>query len=70
MISERAFARRGQSAAFLGLYTHSHGSESNHENGKRERAPALMRGIADRDESRPAGFEYYQRAGRLAEARG
>jgi hypothetical protein len=32
-------------------YTQSHGSEPIHENGKRERAPALMRGIADRDES-------------------
>ena len=38
------------------IYTHSHGSEPIHENGKRERAPAPMRGIADRDESRSAGL--------------
>jgi hypothetical protein len=33
-------------------YTHSHGSEPIHENGKRERAPALMRGIAGSRTSR------------------
>jgi hypothetical protein len=38
----------------------SHGSEPIHENGKRERAPALMRGIADRDESRSAGLSISQ----------
>jgi transposase len=41
----------GYAAAEL---THSHGSEPIHENGKRERAPTLMRGIVDRDESRSA----------------
>jgi hypothetical protein len=53
----------------LGLYTHSHGSKSIHENGKRERAPALMRGISRSRQVAICGIEHYQRDAGLAEAR-
>jgi hypothetical protein len=53
-------------SAIEGPHTHSHGSEPIHENGKRERAPALMRGIADRDESRSAGLSIRRRRAHAA----